>query len=129
MRAHVFLCMLAYYVEWHLRRDLAPVLFDDDKAAAEAQRPSVVKPAERSPRAQRKAQHQRTDDGWPVHSFRTLLADLATLAKNRVRTKLQGALPCRRHAPPLRRSSKGKPCFTRPRCPSLSSAATPARRR
>jgi hypothetical protein len=101
VRAHVFLCMLAYYVEWHLRRDLAPLLFDDDdRAAAEAQRPSVVQPAERSPRAQRKAQQQRTDDGWPVHSFRTLLADLATLAKNRVRMKFQGALPFDKYTTP-----------------------------
>ncbi len=101
VRAHVFLCMLAYYVEWHLRRALAPVLFDDDdKAAAEARRPSVVKPAQRSLRAQRKAQQQRTDDGWPVHSFRTLLTDLATLAKNRVRIKLQGALPFDKYTTP-----------------------------
>ena len=101
VRAHVFLCMLAYYVEWHLRRDLAPLLYDDDdKATAAAQRPSVVKPAARSPRAQRKAQQQRTDDGWPVHSFRTLLADLATLAKNRIRMKLPGATPFDKYTTP-----------------------------
>ena len=86
VRAHVFLCMLAYYVEWHMRQALAPLLFDDDdKAAGEAQRASVVAPAQRSPRAQRKAQTKRTDDGRPVHSFQTLLDDLATVTKNRVR--------------------------------------------
>lgn len=91
VRAHVFLCMLAYYVEWHMRARWAPILFDDDdKAQAEAQRPSVVAPAQRSPRAQRKARTKKTDDGQPVHSFQTLLQDLATVAKNRVRSKSVG---------------------------------------
>jgi hypothetical protein len=86
VRAHVFLCMLAYYVEWHMRETLAPLLFDDDeKAAGEAQRTSVVAPAPRSPHAQRKAHTQRTDEGMPVHSFQTLLQDLATVAQNRIR--------------------------------------------
>ena len=86
VRAHVFLCMLAYYVEGHMRQALAPMLFDDDnKAAGEAQRTSVVAPAQRSPRAQRKARTKQTDEGMPVHSFQTLLDDLATVTKNRVR--------------------------------------------
>ena len=86
VRAHVFLCFLAYYVEWHMRRALAPILFDDeDPAAGEAQRTSVVAPAQRSPGAQRKAQRLCTEDGTAVHSFATLLQDLATVAKNRVR--------------------------------------------
>jgi transposase len=86
VRAHVFLCMLAYYVEWHMRQALAPLLFeDDDKAAGEAQRASVVAPAQRSPRAQQKAQTKRTNDGMPAHSFQTMLDDLATVTKNRVR--------------------------------------------
>ena len=85
VRAHVFLCMLAYYVEWHMRRGLAPLLFDDeDLEAAQAQRDSVVAPAQRSAKAQRKAMRKRTDDGLPVHSFQTLLADLGTIAKNHV---------------------------------------------
>jgi hypothetical protein len=83
VRAHVFLCMLAYYLEWHMRRALAPILFDDhDKPAAEAERSSVVAPARRSRAARRKAAHQRTDDGLPVHSFQSLLADLATITHN-----------------------------------------------
>ena len=86
VRAHVFLCLLAYYVEWHMRQALKPLLFDDeDKAAAEALRPSIVGPAQRSPRAKAKAATKRTEDGLPVHSFQTLLADLATLTKNQVR--------------------------------------------
>jgi len=86
VRAHVFLCLLAYYVEWHMRQALKPLLFDDeDKAAAEALRPSIVAPAQRSPRAKAKAATKRTEDGLPVHSFQTLLADLATLTTNQVR--------------------------------------------
>lgn len=86
VRAHVLLSMLAYYVEWHLRRALAPLLFDDeDRAAAEAQRDSVVAKTQRSPQAQRQALRKRTDEGLPVHSFQTLLADLGTLTTNHVR--------------------------------------------
>ena len=83
VRAHVFLCMLAYYVEWHMRQKLKPILFDDhDKAAADAARLSVVAKAERSEAARRKARNRCTDDGLPVHSFRSLLADLATVSRN-----------------------------------------------
>jgi hypothetical protein len=86
IRAHVFLCMLAYYVEWHLRRLLAPILFDDhDRAAAQAARASIVARSPRSAAASAKDALKRTDDDLPVHSFQTLLADLATLTKNRVR--------------------------------------------
>jgi hypothetical protein len=86
VRAHVFLCLLAYHLEWHMRQALAPVLFDDhDRATAEAQRHSPVTKARVSPAARRKAARKRTDDGQPVHSFRTLVADLATLTRNTVR--------------------------------------------
>ena len=85
VRAHIFLCMLAYYVEWHMRRSLAPMLFDDsDPAAGEALRSSVVAPAQRSPQAKQKARTKRTPDGMPVHSFHTLLEDLRTIALNKV---------------------------------------------
>ena len=91
VKAHVFLCMLAYYVEWHMRENLAPILFDDDASeVAQAQRDSVVSPAQRSQSAQLKAQRKRTQDDLPVHSFQTLLADLATLAKNRIESHLPG---------------------------------------
>src|SRR6516225_9559774 len=90
VRAHVLLCMLAYYLQWHMRRSLAPMLFDEtDPTAREAQRTSPVAKTEPSPAAQRKAARKRTDpaDGepLPVHSFHTLLGDLATLTRNVVR--------------------------------------------
>jgi len=86
VRAHVLLCMLAYYVEWHMREALAPLLFDDDdKASAEAARSSIVAPAQRSSSARRKACSKRTADGLPVHSFQTLLNDLATITSNTLR--------------------------------------------
>jgi hypothetical protein len=89
VRAHVFLCMLAYYLEWHMRQGLALMLYDDtDKDAAEAQRASVVAKAERSPAAITKQTTGRTEDGLPVHSFRTLLADLATLTRNTLVTAI-----------------------------------------
>jgi transposase len=86
IRSHVFLCMLAYYVEWHMRGKLAPVLFDDhEKEQAQQTRCSIVAPAKRSAAAVQKDSDKRTAEDHPVHSFRTLLDDLATLAKNRVR--------------------------------------------
>jgi transposase len=86
IKAHVFLCMLAYYVEWHLRGALAELLFDDhERAAAEATRKSIVSPAPRSEAAQRKDHERRTSAGMAVQSFQCLLKDLATLCKNRVR--------------------------------------------
>jgi transposase len=86
IKAHVFLCMLAYYVEWHMRRDLAPILFDDhDRESAQAERKSIVAPSPRSAAARSKDHTKETEDGFSVHSFRTLLADLGTLCKNRIR--------------------------------------------
>jgi hypothetical protein len=94
VRAHVFLCMLAYYLEWHMRQRLAPLLYDDtDKAMAEALRASIVAKAERSPAAVTKQTTGRTEDGLPVHSFRTLLADLATLTRNTLVTAIAPEQP------------------------------------
>jgi transposase len=94
VRAHVFLCMLAYYLEWHMRQRLAPMLFDDtDPDEAEARRRSVVAQAERSKAAISKQTTGMTPDGLPVHSFRTLLADLATLARNTVTTAINPRYP------------------------------------
>jgi Transposase DDE domain len=94
VRAHVFLCMLAYYLEWHMRQRLAPMLYDDtDKDAAEAQRSSIVAKAERSPAAVTKQTTGRTEDGLPVHSFRTLLDDLATLTRNTLVTAIAPEQP------------------------------------
>jgi transposase len=83
VKAHVLLCMLAYYVEWNLRQKLAPILFDDDdKPAAQAARRSIVTPAQRSPSALAKAASKQTEDGLPVHSFRSLIAELTTFTHN-----------------------------------------------
>ncbi|MBD3266390.1 IS1634 family transposase [bacterium] len=82
VRAHIFLCMLSYHVEWHMRKSLAPLLFEDDQPEeGEVLRESIVAPSQRSPEAIRKAQSQRTAADEPVHSFNTLLNDLATICK------------------------------------------------
>ena len=87
VRAHVFLCMLAYYVEWHMRRRLKPMLFDDEHLdEASASRASPVAKAVRSEQAKAKDASKRADDGLPLHSFRTLLKDLGTLTYNIART-------------------------------------------
>src|SRR5262245_25586569 len=75
--------MLAYYLEWHMRQALKPILFDDhDRPSAEAARISIVAKAKRSEAGASKAAAKRTEDGLPVHSFRSLLADLATVTRN-----------------------------------------------
>jgi transposase len=94
VRAHVFLCMLAYYLEWHMRQKLAPMLFDDtDKEEAETRRRSVVAQAQRSKSATKKQATGLTEDGLPVHSFQSLLADLATLARNTITTAITPHYP------------------------------------
>ncbi len=93
IKSHVLLCMLAYYVEWHMKQALAPMLFeDDDRVAAKELRESVVAPAKRSMSTMRKIRTGKTSEGLPVHSFRSLLADLGTLTKNRVHIKNTGAI-------------------------------------
>jgi hypothetical protein len=94
VRAHVFLCMLAYYLEWHMRQRLAPMLFDEaDPEAAEAQRINVVRPAQPSPATVCKQTTGLTPDGQPVHSFRSLLADLATVVRNTIVTAITPLYP------------------------------------
>jgi hypothetical protein len=94
VRAHVFLCMLAYYLEWNMRQRLAPMLFDDtDPDEAEALRRSVVAPAQRSKAAIKKQTTGMTPDRLPVHSLRTLLAALATLARNTIITAINPNYP------------------------------------
>jgi hypothetical protein len=78
VRAHVFLCMLAYYLEWHLRRAWAELTFEDERPPLAA---DPVAKAERSPEAKRKARQKRTATGQPCHSFRTLLRELALIAR------------------------------------------------
>ena len=89
VRAHVFLCMLAYLVQHHMRAKLAPLLYDDaDRDAAAALRHSSVAKAQRSQAALDKQATARTSDGLPVHSFQSLLADLATFARVEATTAL-----------------------------------------
>ena len=85
VRAHIFLCLLAYYVEWHLRRAWAPLLFADEELEGERATRDPLRPAEPSASARRKKSLRRTEDGLPVHSFRSLLNDLSTLSRNTCR--------------------------------------------
>ena len=82
VRAHVLLCMLAYYLTWHLRHAWKPLLFKDETPPV---RPDPVAKATRSPAAQRKAQTKRTSTGEPCHSYKSLLAELGTLTRNTIR--------------------------------------------
>ncbi len=89
VRAHIFLCMLAYYAEWHMRQAWRELLFADHDQDARKTRDPVA-PAQRSAAALRKAHRQHLDDGTPVHSFATLLADLAAIVRNTCRTLMAG---------------------------------------
>jgi hypothetical protein len=92
VRAHVFLCMLACHVEWHMRERLKPMLFDDDDPAGAArERTSIVAPAQPSPAALRKRASKVSANGGPIHSFQSLLRDLATCTLNEVSTTLNPA--------------------------------------
>jgi transposase len=86
VRAHIFLCMLAYYVEWHMRRALAPLLFEDEELDVLRYTRDPVAKAETSESAKRKKSRLTTEDGFPVHSFSTLLAELGT--RHRVHYRL-----------------------------------------
>jgi transposase len=90
VRAHVLVCLLAYYVEWHMRRALAALLFADEQPQ---EQDSPVAPARRSAAAQAKARTKRTAQGLAVQSFHDLLKDLATIVKNRIRPVLRSVAP------------------------------------
>jgi len=103
VKAHVFLCTLAYYVEWHMRQALKPILFDDDHPHIAGQlRSSAVAPARRSPQGEKKVQQRRTAEGLPVHSFQTLLKDLATITKDRMEPNVKGYPPFQKTTRPTR---------------------------
>ena len=109
-----FLCMLAYYMRWHMERAWAPLLFRDEE------RPVLVDPvapAQRSRAALRKASTQELEDGAPVHSFRTLLKELATLTRNRIRLADREATFDVWPAPPSCSTARSR-CFSScpPRC-------------
>ncbi len=92
VRSHIFLCMLAYYVEWHMREAWRSVLFADEAQAAKALRDPVA-PAVRSAEANAKASTHRLQDGSTCHSFRTLLSSLATIVRNTCRVSTDGHAP------------------------------------
>ena len=103
VRAHIFLCMLAYYVQWHMRQAWRELMFADEAQAAKQTRDPVA-PAQRSAAAFRKAKRQRLEDGTPVHSFATLLAELATIVRNTCRTPMAGD-----NAPTFRLTTSASP--------------------
>jgi transposase len=90
VRAHILLCMLAYYVEWHMREAWRELMFADTEQQPKATRDPVA-PARRSAKALAKVAHHRLDDGTPAHSFSTLLAELSTIVRNACRTPGAGA--------------------------------------
>lgn len=90
VRAHFFLCLLAYHVEWHLRRAWAPLLFEEEHPERHRQSRDPVAAVKPTPRTRRKKTHRRTEDGHPVHSFSTLLQDLATRCRNTCRASTPG---------------------------------------
>lgn len=91
VRAHVFLCMLAYYVEWDMREALAPLLFHDEELKTDRARRDPVAPATPSQSVRTKKATRTTEDGLPLHSFLTLLAELATRCRNTARLKSDGS--------------------------------------
>jgi transposase len=97
--AHIFLCLLAYYVEWHLRRAWAPLLFEDEQLAQERRRRDPILPATCSPSAQEKKLTRQTADGFPVHSFATLMAELASRARVTYGLKSEDSTPSFQQVP------------------------------
>src|SRR5215472_8320425 len=98
--AHIFLCMLAYYLEWHLRRVWAPLLFEDEELPQQRQRRDPVLPASSSAAAQAKKLTHQTADGLPVQSFTTLLSDLASRARVTYSLKTDTSGPTFQQVPP-----------------------------
>ena len=94
VRAHLFLCLLAYYVHWHLRQALAPLLFDDEDLEAERARRDPVLAAQPSASAKRKKRKRLTEDGLPLQSLETLMAHLGTRARHRCRLPSEPDAPC-----------------------------------
>jgi transposase len=93
VRAHIFLCLLAYYVEWHMRVALAPLLFEEEDLAQVRQQRDPVAPAKPSTVVQTKKQHKQTKEGFPVQSFSTLLQALATRCRNTCRVQATKEAP------------------------------------
>ncbi len=103
VRAHLFLCLLAYYVQWHLRQAVAPLLFDDEELEAERARRDPVLAAQPSESAKRKKRKRRTEDGLPLQSLETLMAAMGTRARHQCR------LPSEPEAPYVQRVTEPTP--------------------
>jgi transposase len=99
--AHIFLCMLAYYVEWHMRRALAPILFEDDQLPLLRQQRDPILAAQPSESAKMKKRTHLTEEGLPVHSFETLIAELASRGRSTYRLKSDDQAPTFTQTPPL----------------------------
>ena len=93
VRAHIFLCMLAYYVQWHMRKALAPLLFIDEELDDNRAKRDPVAPAKPSRSAKKKKTLRLTPNGLPIHSFNTLLEELSTLCRNKCRIKTDRSAP------------------------------------
>ena len=93
VRAHLFLCLLAGYLEWHLRRAWAPLLFHDETLADARRIRDPVAPAKPTERSRHKKASRRSDDGWPLHSLDTLLGELATRCRNTCRVPADPSAP------------------------------------
>ncbi len=86
VKMHLFICMLAYYIKWHMMEAWRPLLFADEDQQTKQTRDPVA-PAKRSSEAQEKAQRKQLPDGSPVHSFQSLLRNLATIVRNTCRSR------------------------------------------
>jgi Transposase DDE domain len=93
VRAHIFLCLLAYFVEWHLRKALAPLLFEDEELQEDRKSRDPVAPAQPSQSAKEKKAGRKTPDGFSIHSFSTLFKEMATRCKNRCRLENEPDAP------------------------------------
>jgi transposase len=97
--AHIFLCLLAYYVEWHMRRAWAPLLFEDEELPEQRRRRDPIQPAASSESAKKKKATHQTTDGFPVHSFQTLMAELAGRARVTYGLQLDSSSPTFKQVP------------------------------
>lgn len=100
VRSHIFICLLAYYVEWHMRQALAPLLFDDETVVDDRKQRDPVATVQPTARAKQKKRQRTTDDGLPIHSFTTLLRELATICRVRCRVEGTDMPPIYQHPEP-----------------------------
>jgi transposase len=97
--AHIFLCLLAYYVEWHMRQALAPILFEDEELEKDRKRRDPILPAKPSDSVKLKKRTHRTPDGLPVHDFSSLMSDMASRSRVTYKLRSQGLDPTFKQVP------------------------------